>query len=113
MILFVDDIKQPGWYGISMYNVHHATTYEDAKYFMDRNIYDVIYLDHDLGSISADGSNLLQYYIQLRRQKSFKVVCISWNPIGIERIKAVCEEYNIPFELANHDNVPTIKGQSG
>ena len=113
MILFVDDMKQPAWYGLNRYNVHLATTYEEAKYYMECNSYDIMYLDHDLGSLSADGSILLRYYLNLGRVRPKKIVCLSLNPIGIERIKAVCEDFSILFELADHKDIPTIKGQSG
>jgi len=98
-ILFVDDNKKPEWYGLDSSTMHIATSFEEAISLIKKNSYSIIYLDHDLGSIESDGSILLQRYIILKNELPQKVYCISWNPIGIERIRLVCEDFNIPFEI--------------
>jgi hypothetical protein len=110
-ILFIDDQKKPEWYKISSPHIDVATTYEEAQKLLKQNTYDVIYLDHDLGMKHLDGSHLLTEYL-ISGKSLQKVICISWSPIGVERIKNVCRDFNIPFELSSGGLI-TIDGQSG
>jgi hypothetical protein len=98
-ILFLDDEKIPEWFGIVVNDlVDVATSYIEAVRLINNNTYQIMYLDHDIGSSTKDGSIILQRYMQLGRQVPQKVYCISWNPVGVERIRLVCEDWNIPFE---------------
>jgi hypothetical protein len=101
MNLFIDDEKKPEWYDIDQSTLHIATSYEAALSLIQKNTYSIIYLDHDLGCLYADGSILLQRYMMLGKNNPQKVYCLSWNPVGIERIRFVCKDYGIPFEVLN------------
>jgi hypothetical protein len=114
-ILFVDDEKKPEWYGLDPSTMHIATSFREALSLINKNSYSIIYLDHDLGSIHVDGSILLQKYMMLKKELPLKkVYCISWNPIGIERIRLICKDFNVPFELFHiKKEFEIINGQSG
>jgi hypothetical protein len=108
-------MKKPEWYGLDSSTMHIATSFREALSLINKNSYSIIYLDHDLGSTYVDGSILLQKYMMLRKELPLqKVYCISWNPIGIERIRLVCNDFNIPFELLHVDKqFEIIDRQSG
>lgn len=96
-VLFIDDDKKPEWYGLDSALIHVAKTFELALELMIKNKYEIIYLDHDLGTVKTDGSVLLNRYMSTPGSKApQKVFCISWNPIGRERIRLVCKDWNIP-----------------
>jgi hypothetical protein len=114
MILFVDDEKQPEWFDLNRTNIHVATTFEDALKLIQKNVYDIIYMDHDLGDSCHDGSHLITEYGKAGKSIQ-KVCCISWNPLGVERIRLACKDFNIPFEshgMRIFDLFPVIDGQS-
>lgn len=109
-ILFIDDEKTPDWYGLPEDTVV-AKSYDDAiSKLSDEPM--ILYLDHDLGR-SKDGSKILDYIVNNKWIPVF-VYITSFNSVGIDRIKYVCEDYDIPYEIKR----PTIKidiidGQSG
>lgn len=95
-VLFVDDEKLPEWFGLNS-ETDIAKTFDEALNLMLKNNYEFIYLDHDIGSTTTDGSVLLYRYMSSAHSKTPKqVYCISWNPIGEERIRLVCKDWNIP-----------------
>lgn len=78
--LWVDDAKvAPEGFAV-------ARTYDDALRMLRRFRYDVLYLDHDLG----DGPTGLDLLRQIKRDGRCppRVYCISWNPVGRQRILA-------------------------
>jgi len=66
-----------------------AQSYDAALRMMRKYRYMVLYLDYDLGTEDADktGLDLLR---QLRAEGicPAEVICISWNPVGRQRIEA-------------------------
>lgn len=57
-----------------------ASSYCDAVTLIEKNEYDLIYLDHDLGT-KATGYTFAQYMVEQHIQCRF-VVCHSMNPVG-------------------------------
>ena len=114
--LFVDDEKEPDWYGLDADTLDIAKTYKEAEELIKSNAYDIMYLDHDLGTVKNDGSMLLRLYMTFHTNEPPKqVFCVSWNPVGVERIKYACRDYNIPFESIGNkvfDHFKIIDGQS-
>lgn len=98
LILFIDDEKDPTWFGLDLTQIHYATSYNGALAFIRKNKYDIIYIDHDLGDKYRDGSHLITEY-GLMKKPIEKVYCISWNPVGIKRIIAACHDFGIPCEV--------------
>jgi len=100
-ILFVDDEKLPEWFDLPKDTLHAKNMFTAMNYYIDNRDIKIIYLDHDLGARMSqqteDGSQWLGYVCRNYR-KPEKVFCISFNPIGVERIKNVCKDYSIPFE---------------
>lgn len=112
-ILFVDDEKDPVWYGLDYLNIHVAKTFVQACELIARNTYDILYLDHDIGSKEVDGTDVLKFCVKIGKIPQ-KVICISWNHDGINRIRWLCKDYNIPYEYSTVINsIPIIEGQSG
>jgi DNA-binding NtrC family response regulator len=112
-ILFVDDEKDPVWYGLNLSEVHIAKTFRQARELLEKNTYDIIYLDHDIRSTKVDGTDVIKLCVKLNKLPK-KIVCISWNHAGINRIKWSCKDYNIPYEYSDVINsIPIIDGQSG
>jgi len=83
--LWVDDSK-PCPYGCAV-----ARTYDEALRLLRSFDYDVLYLDHDLGE-PRTGYDLLMQLIADDRVPT-KVVCISWNPVGRQRIEAAVQAH--------------------
>jgi hypothetical protein len=111
--LFVDDEKSPEHFELSLESTDVAKTFDEALNLMLKNNYETIYLDHDLGSTITDGSILLNNYMSQNQNKLIKqVYCISNNPVGIERIRLVCKDWNIPYQQVS-GQYETIDGQSG
>jgi hypothetical protein len=84
--LWVDDSK-PCPHGCAV-----ARTYDEALRLLRRFDYDVLYLDHDLGDPRGlTGYDLLLEVIADRRVPP-RVECISWNPVGRQRIERLVKE---------------------
>lgn len=83
--IWVDDAK-PCPHGCAV-----ARTYDDALRMLRRFDYDVLYLDHDLGE-PRTGYDLLKQLIVDGRVPA-RVECISWNPVGRERIERLLSDY--------------------
>ena len=85
--LWVDDCKPcPPGYAV-------ARTFDDALRLLRRFDYDELYLDHDLGEDQRTGYGLLnQVYADGRLPR--RVICISWNPVGRERIERALIAYD-------------------
>lgn len=86
--LWVDDCKPcPDGYAV-------ARTFSEALFMLRKWDYDELYLDHDLGEPKPDrtGYDLLE---QLHRDGRLprRVICISWNPVGVERIRRALIAY--------------------
>ena len=97
-ILFLDDEKDPKWYHITG-DIRWAKNIDDAIEII-KDLKDtpfIIYLDHDLGDKHRDGSTFLAHLLEMKWPVQ-KVVCISWNPAGVQRMMWVCKDHDIPFE---------------
>jgi hypothetical protein len=114
-ILFVDDEKDPKWFDLDPTQIHRSTSYDSALDLIRKNVYDIIYIDHDLGDKYRDGSHLITEY-GLMKKPIEKVCCISWNSAGIRRIVAACHDFGIPCEVHGQkvfNRFEIIDGQSG
>jgi len=96
MILFVDDLKLPDWYEIKS-DYTWVRSGETAIEAWKNGKYDEIYLDHDMG-LGLDGSQALKKICEMGPLPKC-VTIISWNSVGIYRIKYVCKDFNIPYKL--------------
>lgn len=105
-VLFVDDeverFKEYSWN-----NPHHETDYAKNPYHAQRLLmsfpYDVIMLDHDLGT-EMDGTGLAQWMIGNPDVAKFgvSVICHSINEDGRKRMVEVLKQryhfvYDLPF----------------
>lgn len=83
--IWVDDCK-PAPNGCAV-----ARTYDIALRMLRRYEYATLYLDHDLGE-ERTGYDLLMALIRENRVPP-RVECISWNPVGRQRIAAALLKY--------------------
>jgi hypothetical protein len=97
MIIFLDDFKNPEWYDLKPGEFFQFTEGERALVFCKEATIDVLYLDHDLGE-TMNGYWVLAHLIEEFKNIPKAVVCISLNPSGIQRIKALCEKHDIQYE---------------
>jgi hypothetical protein len=96
-ILFVDDMKRPVYYGLPD-NTPLAITAEIAfKMWKSAHSYDELWLDHDLSEDGMNGYQLLQLLIR-KGMAPKKVVCISYNVIGVNNIQWLCKGNDIEYE---------------
>jgi len=98
-ILFVDDEKQPEWYGLRKEDVLFADTVSKAEKFAEEHKSFVLYLDQDMGAKDGNptkGVLLLQWFVE-RHYDIKEVVCISRNYFGVLEIEAVCKGCNIKY----------------
>lgn len=98
MTLFIDDEKDPKWFGLKPDEVSWARSFDEGIRLAKQTKPTTIYLDHDLGDVRKDGSILLQILIA-QGIKPDTVFIISWNPAGRKRIQAVCIDHNIRYHL--------------
>lgn len=83
--IWVDDCK-PAPNGCAV-----ARTYDIALRMLRRYEYATLYLDHDLGE-ERTGYDLLMVLIRENRVPP-NVECISWNPVGRQRIASALLKY--------------------
>ena len=114
MRLFLDDEKNPELYDLT--DVVVARTAEDAIRIMRKNPLSkaghVFFLDHDLGK-GQNGCQFLTTLIEEYNIRPVFVYIISWNSVGIQNIRRVCDYYNIPCAVMRTDKLWIINGQSG
>jgi hypothetical protein len=94
MNLWVDDCKPcPDGFAV-------ARTYDEALRLLRTHDYAALYLDHDLG----DEYNRTGYDLLLQVQSEGRcpptVECISWNPVGRQRILAALGRPERPSDSA-------------
>ena len=99
-ILFVDDMKYPRHFGLPD-NTPIARTAEVAWRIAKRRSVnkpiEELWLDHDLSEDGMNGFELLRKMVE-RGMAPKKVVCISYNIPGVERIQNYCMDNDIPYE---------------
>lgn len=94
-IIFIDDEKLPEWFDLPEDAVH-AKNAQEALDLLCEHKRSILYLDHDLGP-GIDGKKLLEIICR-EMYIPDKVFCISFNLIGVKRIRDVCKDYNIDFD---------------
>ncbi|MGE5682830.1 MAG: hypothetical protein ACM34K_18340 [Bacillota bacterium] len=119
-ILFVDDEKLPEWFDLPS-DTPHAKTGVDTVRLWGTGKFEIMYLDYDLGF--AKGDKLLEQICIKSISPGLiplpkKIFCISLNQSGgVEKIKAVCKSFNIPFENIGQkmmfDKFTILGGQGG
>jgi len=99
MKIFLDDMKDPAWYGINADDVKVFRTGEEAAEFIldTKSIIDILYLDHDLG-MGMDGYDFLVGLLEHDKAIVKKVIIISLNPAGVNRMAVACNANHIPYE---------------
>jgi hypothetical protein len=95
MILFVDDEKLPQQFGLDA-KTPHARTAAQALEMIEKEGFDELYLDHDLGE-GWTGHELLKILVE-RGTKIKKVTFISLNVVGIGNMIELCRDNNIPYD---------------
>lgn len=111
-ILFLDDCKSPEWYGLKAEEIQVCRTGEEALRWGAKRPIDVLYLDHDLGD-GISGYTVLEELIDQYNNPPKAVVIISLNPVGTQRITALCQYNDIPVIKRLPPNEILIGGQSG
>ena len=88
--------------------VNHDVDYVDiawdANKLLNENIYDIIYLDHDLGGhvyvvdddINGTGYDVAKV-IPETENKNARIIIHTYNPVGYQRMSAALNEYNIKY----------------
>jgi len=111
-ILVIDDLRtvseaysiaknRSKWYSENCHDMDSfvlINNFEDArKEFEKDTIFDVLLLDHDLGSANVynDGTALLKILEERKFLEGFKkfskIIPVSSNPVGIQRIREISE----------------------
>jgi len=116
MKIFLDDQKEPTWYHLEPESVCCIRSGEKAlqKAKKHGQPLEILYLDHDLGE-GMSGYTVLAKLVEDFNLPPQKVIIISLNPVGVARIKSLCEYEKIPYEIhgIDHIDVKIIEGQSG
>jgi hypothetical protein len=95
--LLIDDLRtpdmvMPGHFITESYTITVARSYEDGISALQRESWDVLYLDHDLGDKSAremTGYDVICFIEMNPDLKPGKVVPVTSNPVGRQRINQV------------------------
>lgn len=95
-VIWVDDIRNPPVEGYDI-----ARNYDEAIALLDKNTYDVAYLDHDLASFTPEGTektgyDVLMYIVQMKmdgKQVPSEYHLLTANPVGYDRMKGLIERY--------------------
>lgn len=95
-ILFVDDAKTPEMFGLSEDAVDWAKNSKEALEMFRKKYHEIIYLDHDLGSDSLDGYQILSEIVNIQIPE--RVYSITSNPVGVRKFEWLCWEKDIEFE---------------
>jgi len=100
MVLFLDDQKDPIWYGLEPGAIYCIRSGKKALQTAKKSgvPLETLYLDYDLGE-GITGYTVLEKLIEEYELPPKEVVIISLNPVGIARIKALCERYDIPYTI--------------
>ena len=88
-ILFVDDMKQPHHFNLPNDTPHAVDAEHAYKMWKSFGPYDELWLDHDLTQHGMNGYQLLKK-LHYEHIPPKKVVCISYNPVGVENIQKFC-----------------------
>lgn len=112
MNFFVDDAKDPKWYGIKDPRLVVYRSGEAALEAAQKMSIEVLYLDHDLGR-GMNGYDLLVKLVDVYNIRPRAVVIISLNPEGIKRIREYCQIKNIRCQTYSLPSEMMIDGQSG
>lgn len=78
-----------------------ARDYAQAVDLLARNIYDILYIDHDLASFDAEGRektgyDVLMHIVQMKmdgRLVPREFHLLTANPVGAERMQGIIERY--------------------
>jgi len=99
---FVDNNNEPG------VSLHWAKTAYEAIHWLERNTYDIVSLDHDLGDeimvASGDGTGYeVAQWIANNLQDNMPIVVLhTWNPAGAQNMKNILPNAIISrFAVAN------------
>ena len=105
-VLLIDDVKTPGEVG---YIVQHAArNYNDGIAALQKRVWDLLLLDHDLADFSGpDGEERKGWHVlrwlarpENRQFIPRKIVCVSYNPKGRGDIDdAIAKLYSDPDSL--------------
>ena len=114
MDFFVDDNKAAEWYpfirpgSVVVVRTGEAALASIREYLSgtSSSVLGTLYLDHDLG----DGISGYQLLLELLENNTppLRVIIISLNVVGIQRIKALCEDHDIPCRIGGFPNVSII-----
>lgn len=70
-----------------------ARTYQEGIEFLSKNKYSHLWLDHDLGE-EKTGYDIMCWLEEHQENLPDKIICISSNPVGRERINVVIKKLN-------------------
>lgn len=70
-----------------------ARNYADGIAFLSKNKYTHLWIDHDLGE-DKTGYDIMCWLEENQDRLPDKIICVSSNPVGRERINAVIEKLN-------------------
>jgi response regulator of citrate/malate metabolism len=96
-----DDMNRINWFTQTFGSIDYAHTVDAAKSILENNIYDIIFLDHDLGGPytsgpDGDGIDLAQWMASERIQLNAQIIVHSLNYDGAKNIsKTLSASHNV------------------
>ena len=88
-VLIIDDEKSPEVFGLKATDVTWVRTYKQAMEALRNNIWNVIYLDHDLGP-GKTGYDICKHLMNREASSLPEVIYItSFNAVGRKRMRDI------------------------